>query len=270
MDLLLRAGFVDGAGGGGGGGGYAPANFFTGGTVGPWFDFGNSTNVLNGSGTSATNGQTVDTVNDSGTAGISAVQTTDANRPTLQASHINGRNAVLLDTSDLMAVTGLNAFTNGASSLTIGMVYNPTDGTTNHAPLRQYDASYSYDRVYALLLGLQASVRYSRDGGDYANLRTQGGSLSSATYHALLFVMDFNAGQTAIYGDNSTLLSLAAAGGSTVAGNMTATNANESRILSACKGYCAELFFHKNAMMDSTQRTSWFTDVKSRFGLTAY
>ena len=249
---------------------YDPFSFFTGGTAGAWFDFGNSTTVLNGSAAIATDGQTVDTVNDSGSAGMTAVQTTDANRPTLRAAHINGRNAVELDTSDLMAVTALNAFTNGASSLTIGMVYSPTDGTTNHSPLRQYDGSYSYDRIYALLLGLQASLRYSRDGGDYTNLRTQSGSLSSADYHALLFVFDFNAGQTAIYGDDSTLLTMAAAGGSTVAGNMTATNANESRILSACKGFCAEMFFYKDAMMDSTQRTDWFAAVKTRFDLTTY
>lgn len=256
--------------GAGGGSPYDPSSFFTGGTSGPWYDFGDSTKILNGSGTSATDGQTIATVTDAGTAGINATQGTDANRAILRAAHVNGRNAAECDTSDLFEASGLNAFTNGASSLSIPLVYQHTDGSTNHRFFRQYDNSYSYDRVNALFVALKPSIKYSRDGGDYSNLRTGATDVTAGSYHAMIFVFNFNAGETGLFLDNGTYLSMTAAGGGTVAGNMTASNGNESRILAACKGFIADMYFHKNSMMDGTQRAAWFAAVKSRFNLTGY
>lgn len=268
MDLLLRAGTSGGAGGGGGS--YNPASYFTGGTSGPWYDFGDSTRILNGSSTSATNGQTVGTANDAGTSGTNASQTTDANRPILRAAHVNSRNAVQCDSTDFMDVTGLNSFLNSATSCTITAVLNIASGGANHSALRQYDNGFSYDRINALFIGQQPSIKYSKDGGDYANLRTAAGSLSTGTYHAVIWVFDFTNGQTGIYADNSTALTMAAAGGGTVPGAMNATNGNESRIVRTSDAHWADLYFHKNSMMDSTQRANWFAAVKSRFALTAY
>jgi hypothetical protein len=268
MDLLLRSGASsyevsspeD----------YSPSTFFTGGTAGPWYDFGNSASVLNASSNSATNGQTVGTVNDSGTAAINGLQTTETNRPTLRSTHVNNRAVVQCDSSDFLNVAGLNAFTNAATSITVCAVFRPIDGSTNHCALRQFDNSYSYDRFNALFVGLRPSIGYSRDGGNFSNLRTGSVDVSPGVYHAIIWVADFTNGQTAIYMDNATYLSLATAGGSTVAGAMNATNANESRVIRTSNGFWGELYVHKNALMTSVQRADWFTAVKSRFGLTAY
>lgn len=254
----------------GGGAAYDPSTFFTGGTKGPWYDFGNTVTTLNAGGTAATAGQTVATENDAGTAAINASQATDANRPTLAAAHQNSRNAILADSTDLFDVTGLNAFTNGASSIQLLTVFQPTDGTTNHSMWRSFDASFSYDRINALFVGLKPSIKYSKDGGDFANLRTGASDLTAATYHAIIYHFDFTNGQTGIFVDNAAYLAVAAAGGTTVAGAMNATDGNQSRIVLTSKGYYLDMYIHKNALMDATQRSNWFAAVKSRFALTAY
>jgi hypothetical protein len=254
---------------GSGGGTYNPTSYFTGGTVGPWYDFGDSTKILNSSDTSATNGQTIKTVTDAGTAGINASQATDASRPTLSTNFANGKSAALCTATQLFDATGLNAFSNAANNLSILAVFQPTDGTTNHCIFQQYDNPWGVLRAYAGYVGLQPSVRYDRDGTAYANLRS-GTAVSAATTHAMVIQIDALNGQTGIYLDNGTSLTMQAAGGSTVAGVYNSTNGNESVILRQCKGYCLDIYIHKNAMMDATQRGNWFTAVKSRFSLTAY
>ena len=266
MDCLLRAGS---SGASSGGGSYDPTSYFTGGTSGPWYDFNNSAKILNASDTAATNGQTIKTIQDVNSASYDGTQGTDANRPTLVTNFANGKSAALCDSTDLFDATGLNAFSNAANSITVLAVFQPTDATTNHCMFQQYDNPWGVLRAYAGSVGLQPSVRYDRDSTAYGNIRS-GTAASAATTHAMVIQIDALNGQTGLYLDNATNLTMQAAGGSTVAGAFNSTNGNESVILRQCKGYCLDIYIHKNAMMDATQRGNWFTAVKARFSLTAY
>jgi hypothetical protein len=249
---------------------YDPATYFTGGTAGPWFKFSNSANVLNGSSTSATNGQTIGTVNDSGTAAINASQATDANRGVLAAAHQGGKNAISVTSAQYMDVSGLDTWLNSATSATCLCVFRPTDGSTNHSVVRQFDNGFSFDRLNALFVGLKPSIKYSKDTVDFDNLRTGATDLTAGVYHALIYKWDFTNGQTGILANNATYLAMAAAGGVTVAGAMNATNGNQSRIIRASNGFYFDMYMHKNVFMSGAQETAWFAAVKSEFTLTAY
>lgn len=248
---------------------YNPSSLFTGGTAGPWYDFGNTVTTLNGSGTSATGGQTVGTENDAGTAGINASQATDANRPVLQAAHVNSRNDVLEDNTDYFDVTGLDAFTNGASSFTALTVVRPIDATENHRLFRQFDAAFSINRIILDFAGLSPRIAYSAALVDFGNSRT-GSALAADTYHAVIYQVDAANGQTGIFANNGVNLAVAAAGGVTVPANFAATNGNQSRICVLSKAYYADIYIHKNALMTAQQRSDWFAAVKARFNLSTY
>lgn len=248
---------------------YAPANFFTGGTAGPWWDLNNSANVLNGSSTPATNGQTIGTINDSGAAAIAASQATDANRPVLATNSLNGRSTATLTVSHVMDASSLNAFSQNASSFTLGAVFNPTDNTSNHTLFRQFDNSFSVNRILCGFNGVNISenVQYTPDTtAPYSNIT---GTTTAATWHAVLYIIDPVAATVRVLVDNSVVVAGAASG--KTAGNFANTTGNQSQIfLSSCKGSIAEMFMWKNAKMSGAQETAWFAAVKSRFALTAY
>jgi hypothetical protein len=122
---------------------------------------------------------------------------------------------------------------------------------------------------------LRSQIAYSKDGGDFANSRNSAADLTAASYRAIIFQIDCTNGKTAVFVDNSdgsttTEVSYAAAGGGTVAGTMSATAAAGSEVFAASKGYYADLYIHKNALMTAPQRAAWFAAVKSRFSLSGY
>jgi hypothetical protein len=252
----------------GGSAAYSPANFFTGGTAGPWYDLNNSAVVLNGSATSATNGQTIGTIGDSGPFGASATQATDANRPVLATNSLNGRSTATLTVSHVMSASGLDSYLNNASSFTIGAVFNPTDGTTNHLLFRQFDNSFSVNRAAVGFVALTQNIQYTPD--TTASFSTSSASsVSAANWHAILYVVDPVAATVRIVTDNAVVVNNVASG--KTAGNIANTAGNQSQLfISSCKGSIAEMFFWKNAKMSGAQETAWFAAVKSRFGLTTY
>ena len=269
MDLLLKVGRSGGSSGGGGGG-YDPSSFFPGGTKGMWLDSGNTAKILNASAASAVNTDPVATANDSGTAGYSLVQSTNANRPILVTNHVNGRSALSLDLTDYFDCTGMNAFLSGANNVTLMAVFRHTDASTNHIMFRQYDNPFSNERVRFGYAGDKPRLLFNKDAGSYGNDRIGASGIANATYHAVIYVVDAQNGLDGAYVDNGTYLAFTGAGGTTAASAFDATTANQSRFFLNCLGYVADLYIHKNSLLDSTQRAAWFAAVKTRFALTGY
>lgn len=249
---------------------YDPSTFFIGGTKGPWYDPNNTANTLNGSGTPSTNGQVVATLNDSGTAGINATQSTDANRPTLSTNYANSRSALNIDLTDYFDCSGMNTFTSAANSVTVLVVYSPTDASTNHIMFRQYDNPFSNERLRAGWAGDKPRLLFNLDAGSYGNDRIGAAALTTPANHALIYVFDPQHGMDGVYVDNASYLAFGAAGGTTASAAFDATDANQSRFFLNCLGNALDIYIHKNAIMSSQQRTDYFAAVKSRFALTTY
>lgn len=257
-------------GGGGGAGSFDPSSYFTGGTVGPTYDFNSSANILNGSATPATNGQTIATVKDTAAGSFDATQATDANRPTLVTSYLNGTSVALSDTTDVFdTISGLNSFTNAANSVCVVAVVRPIDGTTNHTIWKCFDNGFSEQRIYCGFTGLQPTIAYSRDAVNYGNARF-GTAITADTWNVLIYQIDAQNGQTGIYMNNGTNLAVAAAGGTTVAGAWAATNGTGSTLMLTSKMRLAKVYIHKNAFPDATQRTALFAAAKSFYNLSTY
>lgn len=255
---------------GGGGGSYVPSSYFTGGTAGPTYDFNSSANILNGSATPATNGQTIATIKDTAAGSFDATQATDANRPTLSASFLNGKNVALSDSTDVFdTIAGLNTFSNAANSMCVVAVCRPIDGTVNHTVYRCFDNAFTNVRIYCGFTGLQPTISYTRDTINYGNARF-GTAITADVWNVVIYHLDFLNGQTGIWVNTAANLAVAAAGGITVAGAMDATNGTGSSLIFTSKMYTAHIYAHKNVFPDATQRGNLFAAAKSFYNLTTY
>lgn len=249
---------------------FVPSSYFTGGTAGPTYDFNSSANILNGSATPATNGQTIATVKDSSAGSFDATQATDANRPTLVTSYLNGASVALSDSTDLFdTIAGLNTLTNAANSICVVAVVRPIDGTVNHTIWEGYDNTFTNLRLYCGFTGLQPTISYNKDGGTYGNVKF-GTALTADTWNVLIYHLDFLNGQTGIWANTAANIAVGAAGGTTVAGAMNATNGTGSSLMRQSKMRLAIAYPHKNAFPDATQRGNLFAAAKSAYNLTTY
>ena len=247
---------------------YSPADFFTGATVGFSYLFDTpGANLLNGSGGNASNGQTVATAKSAvGTA--DATQATDTGRPTLVTNAVNGLAAVECDGGDQLDVSAVDAFLNAATSVTVGVVWRPTDFAANHHFLEQETTAYN-PRLTCRLNGDQTTLDYNPTTGANGNDQYSGGlnALTAGVYAAVLFQVDASNRTVAMYANNATFRAPVQVTGPAQA---FVNGGGSSRLFRNAKGRCPHVFLAKNALMTTQQRADWFAAMKTRYALTAY
>lgn len=252
---------------------YDPSNYFTGGTKVAWYPFYDSTKVLDASNAVAANNVKAKTITDAWGNSRDLVQATAGDQATVKTGTIN----TTLQCIEYAATSSVgyipSTFTsqlNSASSCTIGGVFSIADAASNHELFFCYDNSYSYARTHAYHITDTPTANWNTaDGVNQGNDPFGGGGViatGNTTYHAALFQFDYANGVTTLFYNNATKLTRT----NGAAQNLPNTTLNEPHFLRSLKGRVVDLFMYKNAKMDSTQRAAWFTDVKTKFGLTGY
>lgn len=256
----------------------APTNFtvtsyYTGGTVQYVFDYTDATKVLNSGGTSATNGEKVDQVNQqTGGSALTLKQTTDANRPTNTTGITNGKQGGVYTGSPMFMTltgTGNTAVIKNTQLVSFGTAFRFDSAAANVSFFRMYDSSFSHNRFRAFLASNQPGLDSQKADSTASTTVTATQTLATATVHVLLYEIDLTAGTCTIYLNNAvTSVNAAACAGG--AGTFANTNGQEPRVNATSN--VAQFYTHlvTGALMDSTQRAAYFADVKSQLGITVY
>ena len=244
---------------------YNPADYYSGGTLQYWTDWSDSSKVLNGSGTSATNTQTIDRVNSSGTPYFQ--QTTDANRPVCSTNVANSRQGGTITSTKFMTLQSGSSVLQNTNKVSFGAVFKLVGTGANAVLLRAYDNSYSYHRFRAFLTGANPSADGQKaDSTNHTNVSSST-ALSTGTIHAVLWEWDVAAGTITIYADNATTnISGSAFGGG--AGTIANTTSPEIRTGLTSDIVMLDQFLYTGGL--NTNRAAWFAAVKAKFGITVY
>lgn len=253
--------------------GFNVLNYYTGGTVQFAFDYTDTTKVLNSGGTSATNGQKIDTVNPALNGGTLVLdQNTDANRPTLTTNITNGKQGGVFTGSPMvMPLTGAGntSVVRNTQLVSFGAAFRLNSTGSNAAFIRMYDNTWSHHRFRPFLATAQPSLDVQKADGTGTTTVNASVVLATGTVHVVLWEVDLVAGTCTIYANNAvtSVNGTACAGG---AGTFANTTANDvmTNLTSGMSMFTMHLV--SGAKMDGTQRAAYFADMKTLLGITVY
>lgn len=258
---------------GGGGGGFNAATY---GTVLAWYDFTDSTKVLDNFGASATNGVAVDKVVDKSSNGFDARQTSSTSRPTVVTALINGLQGLNFDgANDFLQCPSSRSLIKNLSGITIVSVHNVDTLTASNGVFECETGAAKRIRLRHLSTdGQWATEIKAQDAGTDDEFYSGGGApLAIDTWTISIWVIDFS-GNTLKVWSNGTQK------GSTVAdihssGNLSNTDLAEDPVLYAgdvfaslpFDGQAAQFIIYSGAMND-TNRDLLETALGSLFAIT--
>lgn len=257
------------------GGGFNAATY---GTVLTWLDGSDNSVVLDSGGAPCSDGEKVDKWTDKGAGGVSARQTTDANRPVYETAQQNSLSVVeYTNTSDQYFTfeNGL-ALAQNKAALTLVMVMKPTL-QEQYQMLLYIKDNGGADRISAYVTNqgggnykLQADINRT-DGGPSYGLY-DAGDLAYNAWDIIIWEFDYANGTWAIYNRNSTVRTSSTTqfGGS---GNTSNTAASGQPQLgqyggaSKYNGQMGEVILYDGTLSAPT-RSSLKTALGTKWGIT--
>ena len=159
----------------------------------------------------------------------------------------------------------MDAFLNAATSVTVGVVWNPTDFVANHIVFEQESTTYN-PRLSCRLNGAQTCMDYNPDTAANGNDVYSGGLnlLTAGVYSAVLYQVDATNRTEAMYANNGTFKAPTVVTGPA---QSFVSGGGSSRLFRNAKGRCPHVFLMKNALMTTQQRADWFAAMKTRYAL---
>lgn len=245
---------------------YDPRNCFTTSTsVKSWLDASDTTKVLKAGGTSAANGETVDTWNDSTSNGNNAVQTTDANRPIVVTNNLGGKQTLTMS-AKFMNMSSLQSVIKNTSKVTVGALLK--DGNTATTPylFGMYDASFSYPRFRPSLSSGKLTLEVTNNTSASITMYQSTSVIDTSNWHVIYIDVDTTANVATGYKDG---VAQSAGTTNTLAspGAIANTNGNQATLNLNSQGTweIADWFIAIDELMTSQQKADCSAAVRQKF-----
>lgn len=239
------------------------------GTVIAEYDFTDSTLVLNGSATSATNGQTVATVNAKSGAGT-LTQSTDSKRPLLATAALNGQQVITFDGTDDW-FTAPADWAKNRGFIVVAAVFKMTDAG-GHALVQTNAASTVNLLTWINGTNFSFVAEGKRSGG--AGFQRFGSLGSQDTWYGGVWTYDFAGNSCRIDTANGNMLAAGAQDGAGATANSDANGSETNTVgagniygSNAFKGQLAHLIFY--SAQTSQQRADLLTALEAKHGALA-
>ena len=252
------------SGTGTGSGTWNPASY---GTLVWWGDFTDPTKVLH-AGSSATNGQTINTLTDKSGNAANFTQGTDANAPTCATAIVNGLQVASYTGSvpDYLSSTSAEALSANRAGLSFVTVFNTSSVAATQMLFEFYGGTGKYRiRLGILATGTPYSEGYAQDAGSQYQLFASA-TVTTSVWHVFQGTYNFSNTQLNLWLDGVQCLTNGNLQSSGLTTNTNGSVPSNLGYYPGLTGYLAELIWWDSALSGATI-SSMYTAIKTKYGL---